>query len=378
VDPTGKLTGKQWEQLSDALRSAFDYDSLQRLLKFRLDKSLEDITLADSREQIVFDVIELSQAQGWTARLVSAARDSAPANPELFAFAQWFELVSTDAPRQVLEQTIVQTNSLLDVDAWLSAIGLVEPCVCRVEVKVQQATAYGTGFLVAPALVMTNYHVVEPVIMGAEGKTTASGLSATADDVVLRFDYKRLAGGGVINPGVEYRLAEDWLTTLSPPSKADLKGANGALPTEDELDFVLIQLKEPAGDEPVGGRGEPGAVTRGFIEMPTAAHEFAPHSPLFILQHPEGTPMKVGLDTEAIVAVNANGTRVLYRTNTEPGSSGSPCFDENWKLVALHHSGDPNFDAINPPEHNRGIPIAAIRQLLEKRSLSVVLGAQER
>jgi V8-like Glu-specific endopeptidase len=31
--------------------------------------------------------------------------------------------------------------------------------------------------------------------------------------------------------------------------------------------------------------------------------------------------------------------RVQYLTDTEPGSSGSPVFDSQWRLVALHHSG---------------------------------------
>jgi V8-like Glu-specific endopeptidase len=372
-----ELTGGQWQQLSDALRSAFDYNRLQRLLQFRLEKSLQNITLADSLEQVVFDVIELSQAEGWTVDLVSAGRDSVPGNVKLFAFAQQLGLVSTDAPRQSLEQTIVKTNSYLDVDKWRSNLGRVEPCVCRVEVKVQGGMTYGTGFLVAPTLVMTNYHVAEAVIMGDERKTTASGLSATPDDVVLRFDYKRTSGGDVVNEGVEYRLAGKWLETSSPLSPSDLSAAGDAVPTKDELDFVLLRLKEPAGNEPIGGRGEPGAATRGWIEVPTADHDFLADSPLFILQHPQGTPLKLALDTEAVVSVNANGTRVLYRTNTEPGSSGSPCFDQNWQLVALHHSGDPNFDGIKPPQHNRGIPIAAIRQLLEVRELAGELGPQE-
>lgn len=34
---------------------------------------------------------------------------------------------------------------------------------------------------------------------------------------------------------------------------------------------------------------------------------------------------------------------IRYRTNTLPGSSGSPCFSQGWDLVALHHNGDPEF-----------------------------------
>ena len=42
---------------------------------------------------------------------------------------------------------------------------------------------------------------------------------------------------------------------------------------------------------------------------------------------------------------------------TEPGSSGSPLFDSDWRLIALHHAGDP---ATVKPEFNEAIPIAKI------------------
>ena len=34
-----------------------------------------------------------------------------------------------------------------------------------------------------------------------------------------------------------------------------------------------------------------------------------------------------------------------YRTDTSPGSSGSPVFNDQWEIVALHHSGVPKKDA---------------------------------
>jgi hypothetical protein len=371
-----ELTGAQWEQLSEALRSAFTHDRLERMLQFRLDKALQDISLAPDRQQVVFDLIELSLAEGWTARLLSAARESAPENAKLLAFAQQFGLASTSASQQQLEQTLVETNSFLDVDGWGSKLGRLETQVCRVEVTVQRGTAYGTGFLVAPDVVLTNYHVVEPLIMGEQGKTTAKGDSAAASDVVLRFDYKVLADGGVLNRGTEYRLASQWRVDVSPVSGADLKGADAtALPAEDELDFALLRLDRLAGDEKIGAKGEPESTTRGWIEAPTAEYEFTPDSPLFILQHPDKAPLKLALDTRAVIEVNGNDTRVRYRTNTEPGSSGSPCFDQNWNLVALHHSGDPNYDQVNPPTFNRGIPMAAIRRLLAERGNDAVLAA---
>jgi V8-like Glu-specific endopeptidase len=67
-----------------------------------------------------------------------------------------------------------------------------------------------------------------------------------------------------------------------------------------------------------------------------------------------------------------NNTRVRYRTNTEEGSSGSPCFNQDWELVALHHSGDPNFE--RPATYNEGIPFEAILKRLAAKGAAGEIG----
>ena len=64
-------------------------------------------------------------------------------------------------------------------------------------------------------------------------------------------------------------------------------------------------------------------------------------------------------------------TRVRYATNTEPGSSGSPCFDMNWQLAALHHYGDPAW--LNP-KYNQGVPAHLIRQKIAAEGHAALLG----
>jgi hypothetical protein len=142
------------------------------------------------------------------------------------------------------------------------------------------------------------------------------------------------------------------------------------------LDYALIRLDKPAGTEPVGGKGEPSS-RRGWLTLPKKTYDFRPNTPLFIMEHPQGSPLQLALDTDGVIGVNQNGTRVFYRTNTMAGSSGSPCFDQNWNLIALHHSGDPNFDPAHKPTYNEGIPASAICALLEQRGLSAALAEQE-
>jgi endonuclease G, mitochondrial len=66
-------------------------------------------------------------------------------------------------------------------------------------------------------------------------------------------------------------------------------------------------------------------------------NQLLPQSPLNILQHPEGGEMKISLSNNGVVKINKEKGLILYANQTKGGSSGSPCFDSDWKLVALHH-----------------------------------------
>ena len=62
----------------------------------------------------------------------------------------------------------------------------------------------------------------------------------------------------------------------------------------------------------------------------------------------EGTIFRLGAERigyPSIVGTGANGTILHYSADTEPGSSGSPVFNDEWEMVALHHSGVPARDA---------------------------------
>lgn len=145
------------------------------------------------------------------------------------------------------------------------------------------------------------------------------------------------------------------------------------VPQTDELDYALVRVAGQPGYQPIGQKPEQDAPRRGWIEVPTLAYDFQPDTPLLILQHPKKTPLKLALDTDAIITLNSNKTRVTYRTNTEAGSSGSPCFSINWELITLHHAGDPDFI----PLYNQGIPFTAVLKHLEERGYKDKLGEQK-
>ncbi|NES43139.1 MAG: trypsin-like peptidase domain-containing protein [Moorea sp. SIO2C4] len=351
-----RLTGKQYQQLTDALFEAFPSKSrLAELVEYKFSKNLDAISMGNDLKEIVFKLIQAAEAEGWVNKLIAGARESNPGNPALFTFAQEFNVGIVMPPqlsaRGRLERLIKKTNSFLDVNLWREKLGQIEGQVCRVEVtNNDNSREFGTGFVIAPNVVITNYHVVESVILE----------QATSSNVILRFDYKQLGDGKVINPGTEYRLVEDdWLIDHSPYT-------NNPLPTPDELDYALLRVDGVPGEEPIGKNPDPNSSKRQWIELPQEPYyQFLPNTPLFIVQHPEAEPLQLAFDTEAIININENGTTVKYKLNTAPGSAGSPCFDINWNLVALHHSRDANWK----PSYKAGTLFSAICARLENQGL---------
>jgi hypothetical protein len=363
-----KMTGQQLQRFSDILRAAFPLPRFDQLLLYRLGIRRADIALGNSYEEIIFNVFTESQSRNWTLKLLQAARESNPEDPDLFAFAQQFGLATATPPSAALERLINEESVSFDVVRWRTLLGQIETQVCRIEIRIPGGTVYGTGFLLSPSAILTNYHVMEDVIKQ----------NISARDVLLRFDYKRLADGTTLNAGTIYRLADrNWLIDYSKYSPMDVMINAPDTPQLDELDYALLRVEGEPGSEPVGGgQADSGAAVRNWIKIPVDPYEFRPNTPLYIMQHPEGSPLQLALDTNSVIEINPNRTRVRYRTNTEGGSSGSPCFDKDWELVALHHSGDPNFAALHKPQYNEGIPITTIATLLQQRDKMKELDAQ--
>jgi hypothetical protein len=229
------------------------------------------------------------------------------------------------------ERMVNEQYGISDFVTWTTALSDVAKRVCCIVTR----TGKGTGFLVSADVILTNHHVVGALLDGRE----------TAGDVRIMFDYK---GGAT---GEMHRLhASDWHIAGSPPDMdIDPEPTAMAEAAPDKLDFALLRLASKPGE------------SRGVIRVKKQPHDFGAERQLYIVQHPLGSPLSLAIDSDAIIEQNSNGSRVRYRTNTEVGSSGSPCFDKDWQWVALHHSGDLN----NQPKWNEGIPAETLLAYLE-------------
>jgi len=375
---SGRLWPKDQIVLRDCLKEAFTTaPRFNEFLQFRLNCVFNNYYgMSDDYPEGIRRVVEQFNAEVHWRVLLREARNAVPDDPGLVAFAERFDQApiavegaqgqgSKRLSEQELELRIKKANPISDILIWRRRLGEIEGRVCRIELPA--GTARGTGFLVGPDVVMTNYHVIEKLQKG----------EIRSSELALRFDYKVLSDGITVSSGKTYRLADDWLIDSSPYSPMDQEVAPNSDPALDELDYALLRVDGKPAADPVGGdTDDPKPVARQWIPVPAMMpYDFNTNKALFIVQHPDGKPMQVAFDTEALISLNGNGTRVRYSTTTEPGSSGSPCFNADWEWVALHHSGDPRYYRLRTPaEFNEGIPLSAIIKQLHSRGLANVLG----
>jgi endonuclease G len=114
-----------------------------------------------------------------------------------------------------------------------------------------------------------------------------------------------------------------------------------------DLDFALVAVA------PRGHRG--GALEEyGWLPLNAVQGKIAITAKdyLNIIQHPLGREKEVVLrDNRPLDLAASNederqlGPFIHYEADTEKGSSGSPVFNDQWEVVALHHSGVPERDA---------------------------------
>jgi hypothetical protein len=329
-----------------------DPAELEMLLYMSLDKQLVQLVSPKLDYSVMTSqLIVKMEARGWTKDLILAARAASPEDPDLAAVAESLGLVAI-VP-SALERMVSKRNGLHGVASWRAMLGQTEARTCRIEVPLHGgAVAMGTAFLIGADRALTSFHVVE-------GLTDGGGDPAR---VRLLFDYKYNEDGTTLNEGTPVGLASDWLLSWSPASEVD-DSESDAPPEQDELDFAVLQLDSAVGESTYGSANDaPGQAQRGWVGLEIDAPQPQQGDVLIILQHPEGAPLQLAMDS--VEQTNEDCTRVRYRTNTMPGSSGSPCFNLDWQAIALHQSGSPASRLDEHAPYNQGISIRAIASRL--------------
>jgi hypothetical protein len=305
------------------------------------------------------ELINQARMNDWLVDLVAAARERRPRNATITGIAENLGLTITgsrlDNPSgRTLEELIEANAKFINPAIFYERLPGLEGQVCWISIP----GGGGTGFLVGPDLVLTNQHVIDRIATG----------DTQWQDVRCRFDYRQPIDGSVLEEKkpTDIGLASEWLFDSRPPSPYDWSPTLGDAGPE-ETDSALIRLTERIGDLPVGGASaDPAAEPRKWIAADAEPPPLTKGNQVFLLQHPKGQPLQLAIGT--VTGFNSAGTRIRYSANSKDGSSGSPCFDADLKLVALHHGRDP----ANPPAWNEAIPLSSIQKVW--RDHKVIVG----
>lgn len=369
-----QVKGKDYEKLSQALVSAFNFYNLEMMLQYCLEQRLD--MLVGRNDQIdvaVFRIIEKYNQLDQIEKLVQAARRYNPTNGDLHQVAQTLGR-TTKASMRIgdnairlaggeLEKLVRRQVPKLSAQKMRNQMMQVEGQMCIIERRLvsKRGEALGSGFLIGSNVVLTSYHVVDSYLQGSQ-----------AQQLQVRFDAL-LNEEGVREPEEGSMFAVEEIPIASPHTQQDSANVNQT-PSSDELDFALLLLADDAGRSHIGGAIDSGhtKVKRGWMKLPDPDPVFEVGDPLIIYQYPGGRELMMAIDTEAVIGPVWDGLRLRYRNNTEPGSSGSPVFNFDWQLVALHHAAAPGPE---PVTYSQGIPIARIRAYLADKEKLFLLDA---
>lgn len=208
---------------------------------------------------------------------------------------------------------------------WFSTCMMRARAVARVENSVEDPI--GTGFLVrggdlhhsydGELLFITNNHVISTLDEERE--------ALRPQQAIISFDL----GNGQSR---DSRVAEVvWESVRT------------------KLDATVIRLSRPV----EGIEAVPIAATLPLADGKQRA---------YIIGHPQGRKLSFSIHDNYLL--DNDDTMLHYRSPTEPGSSGSPVFNDDWELIGLHHKGSHHLRRLHGEEGtypaNEGIWVQAI------------------
>lgn len=196
-----------------------------------------------------------------------------------------------------LEKILGPINHIVKI-SWLQKGIQASRSVCQV---VRSDGGKGTGFVLKNGYLLTNFHVLPT--------------KERVENAKIIFDYE-----------------EDLNGNLRETSEFLLDATDSKFSSIDKYDYAYIKIK----DNPAKPLSQ-----WGYLELDTFSVPQIDNT-VTIIQHPLGQTKQIALTANKIIGIN--GQKLLYQTDTERGSSGSPVFNNDWKVIALHHAGKTEED----------------------------------
>ncbi|MEZ4519862.1 MAG: DNA/RNA non-specific endonuclease [Chloroflexota bacterium] len=197
-------------------------------------------------------------------------------------------------------ERVLGTSDLLDVNFLAIGLRSARP-VGRIQVrdKSGRIIEFGTGFMVSPGLLLTCHHVLPA--------------HESCQRSLIDFDYE---DDEFYNPKTPLSFQLDpWRFFY----------------TDLDLDFTLVGVKPMANDN------ETPLSTVGFLPLTGHESSIIVSEYVAIIQHPLGATKKLAIRNNQVIDVFDDF--IHYTTDTDPGASGAPVFNDYWQTVAMHHAG---------------------------------------
>jgi endonuclease G len=164
---------------------------------------------------------------------------------------------------------------------------------------------FGTGFLVAPNILITNNHVF-PTIQHA--------LTCGAN-----FLHEKDKDNHILN-GVTFRILPDTFFY-----------------TNADLDFTLVYVETQSIE------GTMDLKDIGCLPLIATKGKTIIGSAISIIQYPLGGHKRYAFEQNTVTDIDDLQGIIQYTTDTLPASSGAPCFNDSFEVVALHYTGIPSI-----------------------------------
>lgn len=304
------------------------FDILQNYLSASSEKLKNEVTLCISRyNRLRRDerkgLIDRETATAEQARLENSVLEFLDELPKFISPenspSPVAEYVSEDYPkleRDFSFQKILGINNLKQI-SWLQRTLDVSSSVCRILTP----NGFGTGFLIGNDRLMTNNHVIPT--------------PETANQSIAEFNYQQDTTGKYLQ-SFRFHLSADLFTT-SP---------------KDELDYSIVGFAPNTNLSILENWG--------YLEINPNANPI-PTEHVIIVQHPNGGLKQIVLTGNQVV--NSKAQYLFYTTDTMPGSSGSPVFNDLLQVIAIHHAfaGIKQDQRGNNHYANEGILMSKIR-----------------
>ena len=227
------------------------------------------------------------------------------------------EALADEEKREKLRKSLLNSNDYFALERIIGEKDLLSinyltrglkaaKSVARIHIRTERGipAGYGTGFLISDTLLLTNHHVLPDANYARHSQ--------------VEFDFEM---------DDNYQLKQSHYFLF------DSERFFYSCPL---LDFTIVSVR------PRSSNSTP-LKKFGYLQLIEESGKSLTGEFISLIQHPKGSDKHLTIRNNRVLGREKE--YILYEADTMKGSSGAPVFNDQWDVVALHHSGVPKKDS---------------------------------